>query len=168
MNYNNLQKGVFVWKYYLKKLIKENQGFPSLTIEIENPKKLWKKIKNELFLEKNSSRIIIMIKTLILLYKNYYQIKRKSRKDIKAIGKFKDYDFFLNLYLINDNLEVKSYIIQLLYTSITCYEQKRDNRKELLSQDDISLVIISYIKTIESTLKNISSSINFNIIFLSK
>ena len=163
MNYNNLQKGVFVWKYYLKKLIKENQGFPSLTIEIENPKKLWKKIKNELFLEKNSSRIIIMIKTLILLYKNYYQIKRKSRKDIKAIGKFKDYDFFLNLYLINDNLEVKSYIIQLLYTSITCYEQKRDNRKELLSQDDISLVIISYIKTIESTLKNISSSINFNI-----
>ena len=31
----------------LKKLIKEDQGIPSFVIEIENPKKLWKKIKTE-------------------------------------------------------------------------------------------------------------------------
>ena len=163
MNYNNLQKEVFVWKYYLKKLIKENQGIPSFSIEIENPKKLWKCIKNEICLEKNSSRIIIMIKALILLYKDYYQIKRKSRKEIKPFGKFKDYDFFLNLFLLNDNIEVKSYIIQLLYVSITCKEQKIENRKELISKDDISSIIISYIKNIESTLKNVSLSINFDI-----
>ena len=163
MNYNTLQKEVFVWKYYLKKIIKENQGVPSFNIEIENPKKLWKNIKKEICLEKNSNKIIIMLKVLILLYKNYYQSKRKSKKDFKPFGQFKDYDFFINLYQSNDNIEIKSFIIQLLYVSITCKEQKIENRKELLSQDDISLVIISYIKSIESTLKNIPSSLNFNI-----
>ena len=163
MHYNTLQKEVFVWKYYLKKLLKENQDIPTLSTEIENPKILWKKIKNELCFEKNSARIVVMIKVMILLYKNYYQIKRKPRKDIQEFGKFKDYDFFLNLYLTNDNIDVKSYIVQLLYLSITCQEQKRENRKELLYKDDASLILISYIKSIESSLKNVSSSLNFNI-----
>ena len=163
MNYKTLQNQIFVWKYYLKKLIKENQGYPSFNIEIENPKKLWKSIKKEMYLEKNSSRLIIMLKVLILLYKNYYQIKRKIRKEIKALGKFKDYDFFINLYLTTENIDVKSYIIQLLYVSITCQEQKNENRNELLNQDDICLIIISYIKSVESSLKNAANSLNFNI-----
>jgi hypothetical protein len=126
MSYINLQKEVFVWKYYLKKLLKENQDIPSFgVVEIENPKILWKSIKNELCFEKNATRIVLMIKVMILLYKNYYQIKRKTRKDIQEFGKFKDYDFFLNLYLTNDNIEIKSYIIQLLYLSITCQEKKK-------------------------------------------
>ena len=165
MNYNTLQKEVFVWKYYLKKLIKENQGIPSFVTDIENPKKLWKCIKKELCLEKNTEHIVIMLKVLILLYKNYYQLKRKSKKDYKpfCFGKFEDYDFFLNLYQKIDNIEVKSYIIQLLYVSINCQEQKIENRKELLNQEDISSIIISYIKNIESSLKNVSTSLNFNI-----
>ena len=163
INYSSLQKEVFVWKYYLKKLIKENQGAPSFNNEIENPKKLWKNIKKELCLEKNANRIIIMLKVLILLYKNYYQSKRKTKKDLKPLGIFKDYEFFINLYQSNDNIEIKSYIIQLLFVSINCQEQKIENRKELLNKDDIGLIIISYIKSIEATLKNVSNSLNYNI-----
>ena len=163
MNYKTLQNEIFVWKYYLKKLLKENQGYPSFNIEIENPKKLWKSIKKEIYLEKNASRLVIMIKVLILLYKNYYQIKRKIRKDAKPLGQFKDYDFFINLYLTTENIDLKSYIIQLLYVSITCQEQKKENRNELLNHDEISSIILSYIKSVESSLKNSPNSLNFNI-----
>ena len=98
LNYITLQNEVFVWKYYLKKLIKENQGIPSFVLDIENPKKLWKNIIMEICLQNIPDRIIIMLKVLILLYKNYYANKRKIRKDFKSLGKFKNYEFFLNLY----------------------------------------------------------------------
>ena len=163
LNYNTLKKEVFVWKYYLKKLIKENQGIPSFNIDIENPKKLWKNIKKEICLEKSSERLVTMLKVLILLYKNYYQLKRKTKAHYKPLGKFTDYEFFINLYQTNDNIEVKTYIIHLLYVSATCRELKIENRKELINQEDISSIIISYIKTIESSLKITTNSLNFNI-----
>ena len=163
MEYTTLKNEVFVWKYYLNKLIKEEQGIPSFILEIENPKKFWKILKMEICLEKNTKRILIMLKVLILLYKNYYLIKKKSRKDERSLGKFKDYEFFLNLYQTFDDLEIKSYIIQLLYVSITCYEQKTENRKELLLQEDIGSIILSFIRLIESSIKDESYSINFDI-----
>ena len=126
MNYNTLQKEIFVYKYYLKKLIKENQGVPSFIIEIENPKKLWKNIKKEICLEKNSNKIIIMLKVLILLYKNYYQSKRKSKRDFKPFGQFKDYDFFINLYQSNDNIEIKFF-----------YEENGEIINVVLNIDDL-------------------------------
>ena len=166
MDYITLKNEVFIWKYYLKKLIKENQGIPSFIIEIENPKKLWKKIKTEIHLESNPERIVIMIKVLILLYKDYYSNKRKSRKDkkdFKQLGKFKDYEFFLNLYKAYDDIDLKSYIIQLLYVSIRCFEQKSENRKELLIQEDTGSIILSFIRLVESSIKGESFSINFDI-----
>ena len=163
MEYTTLKNEVFVWKYYLKKLIKEDQGIPSFVIEIENPKKLWKKIKTEIYLENKPERIVVMLKVLILLYKTYYSNKRKTRKDFKPLGKFKDYDFFLNLYKAYENIEIKTYIIQLLYVSVRCNEQKAENRKELLNQEDTSSIILSYIRLIESSIKGESFSINFDV-----
>ena len=163
LNYITLQNEVFVWKYYLKKLIKENQGIPSFVIDIENPKKLWKNIIMEICLQNIPERIIIMLKVLILLYRNYYTNKRKNRKDMKPLGKFKDYEFFLNLFKTYENIEIKSYIIQLLYASIKCYEIRDENRKNLLTQDEISSVILSFIRTIESFIKGESYSINFDV-----
>ena len=163
LNYITLQNEVFVWKYYLKKLIKENQGIPSFVIDIENPKKLWKNIIMEICLQSIPERIIIMLKVLILLYRNYYVNKRKIRKDMKPLGKFKDYEFFLNLFKTSENIEIKSYIIQLLYASIRCYEIRDENRKELLAQEETSSVILSFIRTIESSIKGESYSINFDL-----
>lgn len=164
LNYITLQNEVFVWKYYLKKLIKENQGIPSFVLDIENPKKLWKNIIMEICLQNIPDRIIIMLKVLILLYKNYYANKRKIRKDFKSLGKFKNYEFFLNLYqTYENNIEIKSYIIQLLYISIRCYELKDENRKELLTKEETASVILSYIRTIESSIKGESYSVNFDI-----
>ena len=163
MEYITLKNEVFVWKYYLKKLIKEDQGIPTFVIEIENPKKLWKKIKTEIFLENKPERIVVMLKVLILLYKNYYSNKRKSRKDFKPLGKFKDYEFFLNLYKAYEDIEVKSYIIQLLYVSVRCFEQKAENRKELLNQEETGAIILSFIRLIESSIKAESLSINFDV-----
>ena len=162
MNYTTLKNEIFVWKYYLTKLIKENQGIPSFVIEIDNPKKLWKKIKLEICLEKRPEKIVIMLKILILLYKNYYLVKKKSRKESKGLGKFKDYEFFLNLYKKSENIEIKLYIIQLLYVSVRCFELKADNRKELLIKEDTGSVIFSFIKSIESSIKNETFSINFD------
>ena len=163
LNYITLQNEVFVWKYYLKKLIKENQGIPSFVIDIENPKKLWKNIIMEICLQSIPERIIIMLKVLILLYRNYFVNKRKIRKDMKPLGKFKDYEFFLNLFKTSENIEIKSYIIQLLYASIRCYEIRDENRKELLAQEETSSVILSFIRTIESSIKGESYSINFDL-----
>ena len=163
MNYITLQDEVFVWKYYLKKLIKVVQGTPTFVLDIENPKKLWKFIKMEICLQNKPERIVIMLKVLILLYKNYNSIKKKSRKGLKPLGNFKDYDFFINLYQKYENIEVKSYIIQLLYFSVRCFEQKTKNRKELLMQEEISSIILSYIRLIESSIKEAKFSINFDV-----
>ena len=163
MDYITLKNEVFVWKYYLKKLIKEDQGNPSFVVEIEKPKKLWKQIKLEICLESKPERVILMLKILILLYKNYNSNKRKSRKDFKPIGKFDDYDFFLNLFQKFDCIKVKSYIIQLLYVSVSQAEQKSENRKQLLNKEDIGTLILSYIRLLEASIKGESYSINFDI-----
>ena len=163
MHYNTLNNEIFIWKYYLRKLIKEEKEIPSFVIDIDKPKKFWKLIKVEICLEKEPERIVIMLKVMILLYKNYYSKQRKTRKEFKPLGNIKDYDFFINLYQSYDDIEVKSYIIQLLYLSVTYIEKKTENKKELLLQDDIGSVILSYITLIESTIKNESYSINFDI-----
>ena len=163
MKYNSLEKEVFVMKYYLQNIIKENQGMPYFNIEFENPNKLWKNLIMELGLEKSPQKIIIILKVLILLYKNYYQNKKKGRKDFKCLGKFKDYDFFLSYFQSNDNIEIRTYLIHLLYVSITCQDQKVENRKELLNHENIGIIIKTYIKSIESSLKKFDISLNFNI-----
>ena len=168
MDYITLKNEVFVWKYYLKKLIKEEQGNPSFIVEIEKPKKLWKQIKLEICLENKPERIILMLKVLILLYKNYNSNKRKYRKDFKPIGKFEDYDFFLNLFQKFEGIEIKSYIIQLLYISVSHVEQKSENRKQLLNKKDIGTLILSFIQLLESSIKDDSYSINFDIEEVSK
>ena len=162
LNYISLKNEIFVWKYYLKELIKETRGMPTFTTEIENPKKLWKNIIYEICLEEVPEKIVTMLKVLILLYKQYYTAKKKFRKEFKVLGKFSDYQFFLNLYQKHDNMEIKTYIIQLLYVSVTCFEKKAENRKELLLQDDTGSVILSYINLIESQIKDELYSINFD------
>ena len=109
-----------------------------------------------------------MLKVLILLYKNYNSNKRKYRKDFKPIGKFEDYDFFLNLYQKFEGIEIKSYIIQLLYISVSHVEQKSENRKQLLNKKDIGTLILSFIQLLESSIKDDSYSINFDIEEVSK
>ena len=61
-----------------------------------------------------------MLKVLILLYKNYNSNKRKYRKDFKPIGKFEDYDFFLNLFQKFEGIEIKSYNSIIIYICFSC------------------------------------------------
>lgn len=128
--YRTLNKEVYVWNYYLKKMINE-KGAPSLCCTIEKPKKFWKKLKKKMQDTNNDQHAILIIKTMILLYKNYYE----------SIGVFKDYDLFLKMYASTHCFDVKCYVIQLLITTIELLEKevKEQNIKQLIDLNNIDL-----------------------------
>lgn len=123
MEYQTLKRHVFVWQYYLKKLINEN-GVPNLQHQIEKPKKFWKKLISVLINTNNDYKIILIIKTLTLLYKLYYD----------SIGVFKEFEYFTNLFSSTKSKDVKNMIIQMFM--VTCEidekEIKEPNLKNII------------------------------------
>lgn len=133
IEYKTLKKEAFVWQFYLRKIINE-KGTPSLYCEIDNPKKFWKKLKREIFSTTSEHHIILIIKTMILLYKNYYE----------SIGSFKEYEFFVKFYKSISSFDIKCYIIQLFLATIKLSnkEFKEQNIKELIDIKGIDCFII--------------------------
>jgi hypothetical protein len=123
MEYQTLKKHVFVWQYYLKRIINEN-GRPNLSHHIEKPKKFWKKLMNEIIVSSNENKILLIIKTLILLYKFYYEL----------IGVFKEYDYMLRLFNNTDSVDIKIIIIQMFLVTVEMEEKeiKEPNLKNLI------------------------------------
>lgn len=123
MEYQTLKKHVFVWQYYLKRIINEN-GRPNLSHHIEKPKKFWKKLMNEIIVSSNENKILLIIKTLILLYKFYYEL----------IGVFKEYDYLLRLFNNTESVDIKIIIIQMFLVTVEMEEKeiKEPNLKNLI------------------------------------
>jgi len=153
IEYNCLKKEIFVWQYYLKKIINE-KGTPSLSCRIDQPKKFWKKLKKEIIGKTSEHHIILILKTMILLYKTYYE----------SIGDFKEYDFFIKFYLSVNSFEIKCYILQLFLSSILLSEKefKEKNIKELIDKKEVSC-FINFIFEIIKNFKNEKSSLVFQI-----
>lgn len=133
IEYKTLKKEAFVWQFYLRKIINE-KGSPSLYCEIDNPKKFWKKLKREILSTTSEHHIILIIKTMILLYKNYYE----------NIGSFKEYEFFVKFYKSISSFDIKCYIIQLFLATIKLSnkEFKEQNIKQLIDIKGIDCFII--------------------------
>ena len=153
IEYNCLKKEIFVWQYYLKKIINE-KGTPSLSCRIDQPKKFWKKLKKEIIGKTSEHHIILILKTMILLYKTYYE----------SIGDFKEYDFFIKFYLSVNSFDIKCYILQLFLSSILLSEKefKEKNIKELIDKKEVSC-FINFIYEIIKNFKNEKSSLVFQI-----
>ena len=132
IEYKTLKKEAFVWQYYLRKIINE-KGIPNLYCTIENPKKFWKKLKREILGTSSEHHIILIIKTMILLYKNYYE----------SIGVFKEYEFFIKFYKSISSFDIKCYVIQLFLTTIKLNnkEVKEQNIKQLIELKGIDCFI---------------------------
>ena len=113
MEYLTLKKHVFIWQYYLKKIINEN-GRPNLFSNIEKPKKFWNKLMDEIKNTVDRNKIILIIKTLTLLYKLYYEI----------IGVFKEYEYFINLFNSTKEEDVKIIIIQMFMVTVELREKE--------------------------------------------
>jgi hypothetical protein len=123
MEYQTLKKHVFVWQYYLKKIINES-GRPNLSQHIEKPKKFWNKLMNEIINTFNDNKIVLIIKTLTLIYKFYFDI----------IGVFKEYAYFINLFQSTKSEDVRIMIIQMFIVTIEIEEKeiKEPNLKSLI------------------------------------
>ena len=104
--YKVLDKYCFVWKYYLRRLISE-RGKPCFQQKINQPKKMWHKLMDQLIVTVDKWKVLLILKALTLLYKNYYEI----------IGAVKYYQYFLML-LSNMDEEVKEQLVMLFYVTL--------------------------------------------------
>jgi hypothetical protein len=123
VEYQTLKKHAFVWQYYLRRLINES-GCPNLQNNIDKPKKFWGKLMSEIINTYNENKVILIIKTMTLLYKFYYD----------AIGLFKEYKFFTNLFVSAKNQDIKIIIVQLLMVTLEVEDKeiKHPNLKNLI------------------------------------
>lgn len=147
--YITLKKHVFVWQYYLKKLISEGLT-PNFNQHIDKPKKFWNKLMNELINTFNENKILLIIKTLSLLYKIYSEI----------IGPFKEYKYFLNIFSSYKNIDIKIMIIQLFCVTIEHEDKeiKEPNLKNLIETQtpEHLLNFISELNSLEHIKNNIT------------
>jgi len=146
--YLTLKKHVFVWQYYLKKLINETLT-PNFNQHIEKPKKFWNKLMGELINTFNENKILLIIKTLTLLYKYYSEI----------IGPFKEYKYFINIFSSTKNIDIKIMIVQLFCVTLDNEEKeiKEPNLKNLVETQtpEHFLNFISELNSIEKVKENI-------------
>lgn len=146
--YLTLKKHVFVWQYYLKKLINEALP-PNFNQHIEKPKKFWNKLMSELINTFNENKILLIIKTLTLLYKFYSEI----------IGPFKEYKYFINIFSSTKNIDIKIMIVQLFSVTLENEEKeiKEPNLKNLIETQtpEHLLNFISELNSIEKVKENI-------------
>ena len=146
VNYKELKKSdsyacldnyYLVYKYYLKVLIQEDSGLPSLTEDIEDPLKFWDKLIQELLLTDsfNTEKIILIIKCLCLIYRDYSDV----------IGCFKYYNYFLSIFSQkNEKSEINEFIIQLILTSLQPVDKdlKKKNIEIFIDSEFISKEIL--------------------------
>ena len=113
LEYKTLKSFYYVSKYYLAKLVNENkEPTPTLKEEIEYPKKLWNNLIDELKCVSEEWKQILLIKTMILIYKQYY----------KLIGEIKIYEFLLKYFETTQNKDVKFFVIQFFFVTCTIKE----------------------------------------------
>lgn len=152
--YTTLKKHVFVWQYYLKKLINENDT-PRFNQHIEKPKKFWKKLMSELINTFNENKILLIIKTLSLLYKYYCE----------SIGPFKEYKYFLNIFSSSKNIDIKIMIVQLFNITVENEEKeiKEPNLKNLIDTQTLEhmLYFITELNSIEKIKENNLKHLNY-------
>ena len=131
LEYQSLKKYYFVWKYYLKRIIVENLK-PNLQVQIDKPKKFWKKIIEEIIHTNVDWKVILLLKSLTLLYKNYFS----------TIGPLKNFEYFMNIFC-NRSLEIKSQIVQFLYVicDVEDNEIKNTNINNLIHLDGLQKLI---------------------------
>jgi len=146
--YLTLKKHVFVWQYYLKKLLNESLP-PNFNQHIEKPKKFWNKLMGELINTFNENKILLIIKTLSLLYKYYSEL----------IGPFKEYKYFINIFSSTKNIDIKIMIVQLFCVTLENEEKeiKEPNLKKLIETQILEhlLNFISELNSIEKVKENI-------------
>ena len=87
-DFKSLKKYYFVWRFYLKKLINESDK-PHLQHTIDKPKKFWGKLIDELVKSGQDWKQLLIIKTLTLIYKNYFEI----------LGVIQNYNYFIKLFI---------------------------------------------------------------------
>lgn len=145
--YQTLKKHVFVWQYYLKKLINESLT-PNFNQNIDQPKKFWNKLMNELINTFNENKILLITKTLTLIYKFYCEF----------IGPFKEYKYFINIFSSTKNCDIKMIIVQLFCVSLENEEKeiKEPNLKNLIDTQipEHLLNFISELNSIENVKEN--------------
>jgi hypothetical protein len=132
VEYQTLKKHAFVWRYCLRRLINES-GCPTLQNNIDKPKKFWGKLMNEIINTYNENKIIMIIKAMTLLYKFYHD----------AIGQFKEYKFFTNLFTNTKYQDIKIIIVQLFMVTLEVEDKdiKQINVKNLIDSRAADLFI---------------------------
>jgi hypothetical protein len=152
--YSTLKKHVFVWQYYLKKLINEIDT-PRFNQHIEKPKKFWKKLMSELINTFNENKILLIIKTLSLLYKYYSE----------QIGPFKEYKYFLNIFSSFKNIDIKIMIVQLFNITVENEEKeiKEPNLRNLIDTQTLEhlLYFITELNSLEKLKENNLKHLNY-------
>ena len=122
VTYKTLKREVYILDIYINQLLKDNKK----EINIQRPKKFWKKLKKELISNNDEKRISIL-KVMILVYNKYYSI----------IGEFDYYNIANKIYKSTNNDKVHSYIIKLINDSISIDDEeiKQNNLLELNKED---------------------------------
>ena len=124
VNYKTLKKEVYILDIYLNQLIKDNKK----EINIQRPKKFWKKLKKELICNNDEKRISIL-KVMILVYKKYFLI----------LGEFDYYNIVNRIYKSTNNEKVHSHIIDLINLSISIDDEEiKQNNLLDLNKEEIS------------------------------
>jgi hypothetical protein len=154
--YPTLKQHIFVWQYYLKKLINET-GRPIFSHHIEKPKKFWNKLMNEIVITFNENKIVLIIKTMTLLYKMYND----------TIGVFKEYQYFMKLFSTTNDEDIKIMIIQLFTVTVEIddKETKEENLKKMIEHEDNVEIFINFCRELVDNdyLKNsLEKVFNFN------
>ena len=131
LEYQTLKKYYFVWKYYLKRIVIEN-GKPILQVTIDKPKKFWKKIMEEIIHTIIDWKVILLLKVLTLLYKNFYS----------AMGHLKNFEYFMNIFSTR-SIEIKSQIVQFFYVvcDIDDNDIKNTNINNFINLDGLKKLI---------------------------
>jgi hypothetical protein len=123
-----------------------------MQINIDKPKKFWKKIMEEMITTNSDWKVILLIKALTLLYKTHFS----------AIGPLKNLEYFVNIFS-RRSLEIKSQLLQFFYVicDVEDNEIKTSNIMNFVNIDGIQKLInfipqLIKIEYLESSLEKIN------------
>ena len=154
VNYKTLKKEVYISNIYINQLINNKKE-----INIQKPQKFWKNLMKEL-INNNEEQRIIILKTMILIYKKYFLV----------IGEFEYYQILCRVYKSTNSEKVHSYIIQLFYVSISVDDDeiKQSNLLNLNNNDILNIFIIFIKDFIDKAKIKKNTSLDFDIELYSK
>jgi hypothetical protein len=153
VEYLCLKDKYMVWKYYLRKLLKEeglgDRERPSLSVDVKEPAAFWHELKIKFMSTFDEDEQITILKTMIVLYNHH----SKTLKELKSLP------YWLRLMEQPSLTHCHFVLMQLMHValSVSDTESREKNIKKFIKSGGLSS-IFNHMKTcfiaLEQTLKH--------------